>query len=248
MQPSTPPYHLQGSSIFIDLPYSLAPLAYHTTEVHRYFHDAGMSGSGLALRLAQLLGVKVAPTPDDVVGWLDQIGMLRPTGEPLSASELQLALNGLTTLVESPRSSYQHLLQRITAPDQRGVMRPLRDLVVDDAPWLRNPDKLDYHRLNLAHNLLLRNVALVQRSSVADGGDGGSSGRSRGRGGAGGNVMGHTTLSDMLSIRRLSECVVETIRPGFEPPLLTPQPPDVERWNRTIRSIPFRNGLRQVSE
>jgi hypothetical protein len=98
------PEFVAASQVFAFLPHPMAPLALHTRECHRFFHDAYLSpGSSFsssasfslpsssafsspsylygerslgATALAQCLGVRLEPAPQEVAGWVAAVAAL----------------------------------------------------------------------------------------------------------------------------------------------------------------------------
>lgn len=88
---------------------------------------------------------------------------------------------------------------------------------MDDAPWLL--DRVDYGKIDMAHELLTSSSSSINGES----------------------------LVEMLNFRRLSSVVKEVLRSGFSPQVSQPQQQnDLNRFNLVLKSVAFRNGIRQV--
>ena len=85
----------------------------------------------------EAVGVRERFGPADYAGVLQRLK--RPDGAPLARDDLDLALRLVFALgADASLTAEKCVDMDVLAPDEAGALRPCRELVFDDAPWLRD--------------------------------------------------------------------------------------------------------------
>ena len=171
------PRFVPSREVFVFLPYDVSPHAFHTRQCCSFFGGAFLTSAAPGTtELAEALGVRFEPTPDETAGWIRAIAADADAGAAgggsgggsgggggggsggggeggggvLSAAQLGVAVNAILTLgalVPSPTRA--QALAQCLAPTAAGRLVPAASLIAPDAPWLDG--RLDTRLLNLVH-------------------------------------------------------------------------------------------------
>jgi hypothetical protein len=112
--------------LFFECDGEMAPFAFHVSDAHRTLRTQP--------EFLRSLGVREKPTRELVTGWVREISQ-RADGGPLDGGafaqlkSVLVFLQGLSQKGDPPPAG-------LLAPDTNGMLRPLSELMIEDAPWL----------------------------------------------------------------------------------------------------------------
>ena len=144
---ATNPTFVDSQTVFTNIEKDAPPFAFHSLNLVRGARVKASAVNGHDL--LAVLGVRETPTDEDIVAWLFTIesGSAGLTGINATTTSVKL----LDMYVEAyPEGS--PALGRLRAPDTVGKLRPVHELVIDDAPWLH--DRLQLDKVPMVHPMV----------------------------------------------------------------------------------------------